>query len=169
LDEPTNNLDIETLTILEDYLKSFRGTVLAVSHDRYFLDKIADKLLIFDGQGEIEESYDSYSGYLQKATELKQAQHHEAKAQQHEEVKQREDEAQKENTKKKLTYAEQIEFDKLEPQIDKLDTQLTALKKELNDSANDYEKLMDFQRQLDEKNQEADKLMERWEYLSQFA
>ncbi len=169
LDEPTNNLDIETLTILEDYLRSFRGTVLAVSHDRYFLDKIAAKLLIFDGQGEIEESYDSYSAYLQKATELKQAKHHEAKAQQHEDVKQREDQAAKESVKTKLTYSEQIEFDKLEPKIDKLDTVLSELKKELNDSSNDYEKLMDYQRQLDEKNQEADKLMERWEYLSQFA
>ncbi|WP_334352796.1 ABC-F family ATP-binding cassette domain-containing protein [Companilactobacillus sp. HBUAS56257] len=166
LDEPTNNLDIETLTILEDYLGSFKGTVLAVSHDRYFLDKVADKLLIFEGQGDIEESYDSYSNYLQKANEKKLAKHHEIKEQKHEEVKKRE---KKSEPKKKLTYAEQKEYEKLEPKIDKLDQQMSDLKDQLNDPANDYQTLMDAQKQLDELNQEADKLMERWEYLSQFA
>lgn len=168
LDEPTNNLDIETLTILENYLESFKGTVLAVSHDRYFLDKVAGKLLIFEGQGEIQESYDSYSGYLQKETEAKQAKHHEDKAQKHEEVKQRAEDIQKSEPKKKLTYAEQIEFDKLEPKIEKLDDEMAELKQQLNDSSNDYEKLMDFQRELDEKTAESDKLMDRWEYLGQF-
>lgn len=166
LDEPTNNLDIETLTILEDYLDSFKGTVLAVSHDRYFLDKVAAKLLIFEGQGEIKESYDSYSGYLQKETEQKQAQHHAVKEQKHEESKQKE--APKSDVKTKLTYAEQMEFDKLEPAIEKLDDELAALRKEVNNPENDYEKLMDFQRQLDEKTAESDKLMDRWEYLGQF-
>jgi ATPase components of ABC transporters with duplicated ATPase domains len=168
LDEPTNNLDIETLTILENYLDSFKGTVLAVSHDRYFLDKVAAKLLIFEGQGQIEESYDSYSGYLAKETAAKQAKHHEDKAQKHEEVKQKAEETQKSEPKKKLTYAEQIEFDKLEPKIEKLDDEMAELKKQLNDSSNDYEKLMDFQRELDEKTAESDKLMDRWEYLGQF-
>ncbi|MGQ2374195.1 ABC-F family ATP-binding cassette domain-containing protein [Companilactobacillus zhachilii] len=168
LDEPTNNLDIETLTILENYLDSFKGTVLAVSHDRYFLDKVAAKLLIFEGQGQIEESYDSYSGYLAKETAAKQAKHHEDKAQKHEEVKQKAEETQKAEPKKKLTYAEQIEFDKLEPKIEKLDDEMAELKKQLNDSSNDYEKLMDFQRELDEKTAESDKLMDRWEYLGQF-
>ncbi|HIY93629.1 ABC-F family ATP-binding cassette domain-containing protein [Companilactobacillus sp. HBUAS56275] len=167
LDEPTNNLDIETLTILEDYLGSFKGTVLAVSHDRYFLDKIADKLLIFEGQGQIEESYDSYSAYLQRATEKKQAKHHEVKEQKHVEAKQKAE--QKTEPKKKLTYAEQKEYEKLEPQIDKLDSEISALQDELNNPDNGYEKLMDCQRELDEKNQEEEKLMERWEYLSQFA
>ncbi|GEO63067.1 ABC-F family ATP-binding cassette domain-containing protein [Companilactobacillus nantensis] len=168
LDEPTNNLDIETLTILENYLDSFKGTVLAVSHDRYFLDKVASKLLIFEGQGQIEESYDSYSGYLERETAAKQAKHHEDKAQKHDEVKQRAEETQKAEPKKKLTYAEQMEFDKLEPKIEKIDDEMAELKQQLNDSSNDYEKLMDFQRQLDEKTAESDKLMDRWEYLGQF-
>lgn len=166
LDEPTNNLDIETLTILENYLDSFKGTVLAVSHDRYFLDKVAAKLLIFEGQGKIEESYDSYSNYLQKATAAKQAKHHAVQEQKHEETKQKA--AEKTDVKKKLTYAEQMEFDKLEPKIEKLDDEMAQLKKELNDPANDYEKLMDFQRELDAKTKESDELMDRWEYLGQF-
>ncbi|PMD70337.1 ABC-F family ATP-binding cassette domain-containing protein [Companilactobacillus nuruki] len=166
LDEPTNNLDIETLTILENYLDSFKGTVLAVSHDRYFLDKVAAKLLIFEGQGKIEESYDSYSEYLQKETEKQQAKHHEIKEQKHEEAK--ENSEIKPEPKKKLTYAEQMEFDKLEPKIEKLDDELAELKKQLNDPSNDYEKLMDYQRELDEKTKESDELMDRWEYLGQF-
>lgn len=167
LDEPTNNLDIETLTILENYLENFKGTVMAVSHDRYFLDKVARKLLIFEGQGDIEESYDSYSGYLEKETEKKQAQHHEVKTQKHVEAKEKEAEA-KPAEKTKLTYAEQMEFDKLEPQIEKLDDEMAKLKEQLNDPKNGYEDLMDFQRQLDEKTAESDKLMDRWEYLGQY-
>ncbi len=167
LDEPTNNLDIETLTILENYLENFKGTVMAVSHDRYFLDKVAHKLLIFEGQGEIEESYDSYSGYLQKETEKKQAQHHEVKAQKHDEAKEKEAQS-KPAEKTKLTYAEQMEFDKLEPKIEKLDDEMAKLKEQLNDPKNGYEDLMDFQKQLDEKTAESDKLMDRWEYLGQY-
>ena len=167
LDEPTNNLDIETLTILENYLENFKGTVMAVSHDRYFLDKVAHKLLIFEGQGEIEESYDSYSGYLQKETEKKQAQHHEVKVQKHDEAKEKEAQS-KPAEKTKLTYAEQMEFDKLEPKIEKLDDEMAKLKEQLNDPKNGYEDLMDFQRQLDEKTAESDKLMDRWEYLGQY-
>ena len=167
LDEPTNNLDIETLTILENYLENFKGTVMAVSHDRYFLDKVAHKLLIFEGQGEIEESYDSYSGYLQKETEKKQAQHHEVKIQKHDEAKEKEAQS-KPAEKTKLTYAEQIEFDKLEPKIEKLDDEMAKLKEQLNNPKNGYEDLMDFQKQLDEKTAESDKLMDRWEYLGQY-
>lgn len=164
LDEPTNNLDIGTLTILEDYLENFKGTVMAVSHDRYFLDKVADKLLIFKGNGKIQESYDSYSNYVQK---MSQEKHQEVKEKKAEEKAERPEK--KETEKTKLTYSEQMEFDKLEPKIEKLDDEITKLKEQLNDDNNDYQKLMDFQRQLDEKNAEADKLMERWEYLGQFA
>ncbi|WP_125767915.1 ABC-F family ATP-binding cassette domain-containing protein [Companilactobacillus furfuricola] len=166
LDEPTNNLDIETLTILENYLDEFKGTVLAVSHDRYFLDKVASKLLIFQGQGIIQESYDSYSGYLKKMDQKEQEKHHQVKEKKVAEQKKVEDSKPKEKTK--LTYAEQKELEKLEPQIEKLDDKISNLKAQLNNDSNDYTKLMDYQRELDEANQEADKMMERWEYLSQF-
>ncbi|WP_318530697.1 ABC-F family ATP-binding cassette domain-containing protein [Companilactobacillus kedongensis] len=164
LDEPTNNLDIGTLTILENYLENFKGTVMAVSHDRYFLDKVADKLLVFKGNGKIQESYDSYSEYVKKMSQEKNEEVKEKKAE--EKVDQP---AKKTAEKTKLTYSEQMEFDKLEPKIEKLDDEITALKKQLTDDNNDYQKLMDYQRELDEKNAEADKLMERWEYLGQFA
>lgn len=64
LDEPTNDLDIATLTVLEDYISKFQGTVITVSHDRYFLDKVADRLLIFDGDGVIEEHRGRFTDYL---------------------------------------------------------------------------------------------------------
>lgn len=166
LDEPTNNLDIETLTILENYLDEFKGTVLAVSHDRYFLDKVASKLLIFQGKGIIKESYDSYSGYLKKMNQLEQEKHHQVKEKKVAEQKKAEESKPQEKTK--LTYAEQKELEKLEPQIEKLDDKISELKSQLNNDSNDYTKLMDYQRELDEANQEADKMMERWEYLSQF-
>lgn len=165
LDEPTNNLDIETLTILEDYIADFKGTVMAVSHDRYFLDKIASKLLIFKGNGRIVESYDSYSGYLKEMAEQEQAKHQETKAKKSAESNENEPKA---TEKTKLTYAEEIEFKKLEPEIERLDDEISDLKQQLNNEGNDYNQLMDYQRQLDEANQKADHLMERWEYLGQF-
>lgn len=165
LDEPTNNLDIETLTILEDYIADFKGTVMAVSHDRYFLDKIASKLLIFKGNGRIVESYDSYSGYLKEMAEQEQAKHQETKAKKSAESNENEPKA---TEKTKLTYAEEIEFKKLEPEIERLDNEISDLKQQLNNEGNDYTQLMDYQRQLDEANQKADHLMERWEYLGQF-
>ncbi|MQS51710.1 ABC-F family ATP-binding cassette domain-containing protein [Companilactobacillus mishanensis] len=166
LDEPTNNLDIGTLTILEDYLERFKGTVLAVSHDRYFLDKVASKLLIFKGQGQIEESYDSYSGYLEKMNQQEVEKHQQNKEKKAEEKS--EESGTKTAEKTKLTYAEQMELNKLEPEIEKLDDEISNLKAQLNDDSNDYQKLMDFQRELDEANKKADTMMERWEYLSQF-
>lgn len=74
LDEPTNDLDIPTINILEEYLQSFEGTIIFVSHDRYFVDKIAQKLYIFRGNGEIMESHKSFSEYLEIENELKEYQ-----------------------------------------------------------------------------------------------
>ncbi|AKP66530.1 ABC-F family ATP-binding cassette domain-containing protein [Companilactobacillus ginsenosidimutans] len=166
LDEPTNNLDIETLTILENYLEDFKGTVLAVSHDRYFLDKVAGKLLIFQGNGKIVESYDSYSGYLEEMNKKEQERHQQTKERKSENAAEAKSENSSEKTK--LTYAEQMELKKLEPQIEKLDDEISKLEAQVNDDSNDYTKLMDFQKQLDEANKKGDELMERWEYLSQF-
>ena len=89
------------------------------------------------------------------------------KTQKHVEAKEKEAQN-KPAEKTKLTYAEQMEFDKLEPQIEKLDDEMAKLKEQLNDPKNGYEDLMDFQRQLDEKTAESDKLMDRWEYLGQY-
>lgn len=138
-DEPTNDLDIYTLELLEDYILNFKGPSLIVSHDRYFLDKICNKLLVFD-DSKIIESNMSFSEYLDsvltsvKSTPLKK-------------------EAIKKEHKKKLSYMEEKELNTLENEIVRFDERISVLKKELNNSSNDYVKLMDYQKELDEINE----------------
>ena len=138
-DEPTNDLDIYTLELLEDYILNFKGPSLIVSHDRYFLDKICNKLLVFD-DSKIIESNMSFSEYLDsaltsvKSTPLKK-------------------EAIKKEHKKKLSYMEEKELNTLENEIARFDERISVLKKELNNSFNDYVKLMDYQKELDEINE----------------
>lgn len=165
LDEPTNDLDIGTLTILEDYLESFSGTVITVSHDRYFLDKVASDLLIFKGQARIERYTGMLTDYLsQEAHDRKES----ATPQKSSANSSTEDKkVSKEKTK--LTYAEQMEFDKLEKEIDDLDERKAELQEEMNNvPGSDYGKLGDLQRQIDEIDQRSEEAMERWEYLGQY-
>lgn len=165
LDEPTNDLDIGTLTILEDYLESFLGTVITVSHDRYFLDKVASDLLIFKGQAQIERYTGMFTDYLsQEAHDRKES----ATPQKSSANSSTEDKkVSKEKTK--LTYAEQMEFDKLEKEIDDLDERKAELQEEMNNvPGSDYGKLGDLQRQIDEIDQRSEEAMQRWEYLGQY-
>lgn len=164
LDEPTNDLDISTLTVLEDYLDHFAGTVITVSHDRYFLDKVADQLLIFKGNGQIQPATGLFTDYLKKAADQPS---HQQKSQQ--KTKQKEAKSQPaKTTKHKLTYKEQMEWRDLEPAIEKLDQRSNELKDEMAANGDNYEKLAELQKELDQVNAENDEKMARWEYLSQF-
>ena len=168
LDEPTNDLDISTLTVLEDYISHFSGTVITVSHDRYFLDKVANRLLIFNGDGDIESHVGLFTDYLKQAanqnkTEKKQA-HVEHAAKKKEEQKP----AEEKTTKKKLTYAEQMEYDQLEKDVDDLDQQISQLKEEMTHLGNDYDKLAETQLKIDDLNKQSDEKISRWEYLSEY-
>lgn len=164
LDEPTNDLDIGTLTILEDYLDSFDGTVITVSHDRYFLDKVADNLLIFKGQAQIERYTGLFTDYLKKEEE--QGREKKTAARPQEKAPEKKPEK-KEKTK--LTYAEQMEFEKLEGEIEELDEKKAELEEEMNSvPGSDYGKLGDLQRQIDEIDRQSEEAMERWEYLGQY-
>lgn len=163
LDEPTNDLDISTLTVLEDYLDHFAGTVITVSHDRYFLDKVADNLLIFKGNGNIERATGRFTDYLkQAAAAAKPASSAPKKA------KPAAQPAQKKKAKHKLTYKEQLEWQDLEPAIEKLDQRSSELQEEMAANGDNYEKLAELQKELDQVNAENDQKMARWEYLSQF-
>ncbi|WP_048950318.1 ATP-binding cassette domain-containing protein, partial [Enterococcus faecium] len=133
LDEPTNDLDIATLTILEDYFRSFPGAVITVSHDRYFLDKVADKLLVFQGNGKQELYYGNMSSYLLKQKETQQpAEKAKPKIQSKEPAE-----------KKKLSYMEQKEWETIEDEIAELEEKISLLQEEMNHQGDNFTRLQE--------------------------
>lgn len=161
LDEPTNDLDVETLTILEEYISQFSGAVIAVSHDRYFLDKIADKLLIFKGQGVIEESYLSLSDYLEKTDR--------SKSEQAESKKKKSDQRIRETKKKQsLTYLEKKEWETIEQDIEELEGKIDALQSEIDQAGSNHVKLNELTEEQTSLNRQLEEKYARWEYLAQY-
>ncbi|AEV95183.1 ABC-F family ATP-binding cassette domain-containing protein [Pediococcus claussenii] len=157
LDEPTNDLDIPTLTVLEDYLAKFNGTVLTVSHDRYFLDKTSDRLLIFEGNGRILNYQKSISDYLAKQSDLSQS--HVSEKKENSKVK---------TLVKKRTYMEQKEWELIEGDIAKLEKTQSRIENQMGETGVDYGKLSELQNELNEINLELSEKMDRWEYLADF-
>lgn len=162
LDEPTNDLDIDTLTILEDYLDTFPGAVITVSHDRYFLDKVAEKLLIFTGNGQIDTYFGSIRTYLEQVKVATAAASVKVKARVEEPV----DTAPK--VKKKLSYMEQKEWETIEETIATLEASIEKLKEDMLHQGSDFGKLQELQRTIDQQATELDEKYARWEYLSEF-
>lgn len=160
LDEPTNDLDIDTLTILEDYIQTFKGAVIAVSHDRYFLDKTMEKLLVFQGEGQITTYFGSMSEYLMTNKE-------QSKKTIKTETKPMKEIEKKEKTK--LTYMEQKEWETIESDIAQLEDRTAHLTEEMNHQGDDFTKLQQLQTELSNAEEELESKMERWEYLSEFA
>ncbi|MGV0001769.1 ABC-F family ATP-binding cassette domain-containing protein [Limosilactobacillus fermentum] len=162
LDEPTNDLDIGTLTVLEDYLDDFSGTVITVSHDHYFLDRVADDLLIFKGQGQIERYTGRFTDYLanqvQTTVPAKKAPVEKKPVAKQAEKKE----------KTKLTYAEQLEWEKINEQIDQLASQQEEIETAMAANGDNYEKLAKLQAQLNQVTKELDDKTARWEYLSDY-
>lgn len=161
LDEPTNDLDIDTLTILEDYLQTFPGAVITVSHDRYFLDKVAEKLLIFEGNAKIQTYFGSINDYLQEQEKELHDKNHETK-----------DIVEVKNVpkeKKKLSYMEQREWETIEDDIASLEEIIELLTQEMNHQGSDFTKLQEIQQEINQKETELEDKMNRWEYLSEWA
>lgn len=174
LDEPTNDLDITTLTILEDYLNSFEGIIIAVSHDRYFLDKLVSRIFVFKGNGIIEQVEGNYTDYRNKLYR-ETGENCNSTAIENGKNKQTEDsptqKSWKANAPKKLkfTYAEQKEFETIDDDIAELENMISELDKAIAEASTDYYEL---NRLMDEKTKtEAvlEEKTERWIYLTELA
>ncbi|MCH7321400.1 ABC-F family ATP-binding cassette domain-containing protein [Solibacillus sp. MA9] len=160
LDEPTNDLDIETLGVLEDFIENFPGVVITISHDRFFLDRIAKKLWILDGQGGVSESLEVYTDYLAKK-EIEQQQV--AK-----EVKQEKTKAEKpKSEKKKLSFKEQKEWETISDDIAKMEEKIMQTEEEISTAGSDFTRLQQLTGDLETYNNEYEQLIERWSYLDE--
>ncbi|MGL5887703.1 MAG: ATP-binding cassette domain-containing protein, partial [Leuconostoc suionicum] len=156
LDEPTNDLDIGTLTVLEDFLSGFAGAVITVSHDRYFLDKVANQLYMFEGNGVVKRFDGLFSDYL--AMDLAKS----APAQKEEKVV-----TDKKPQKKKLTYNEKKEWQTIEDDIASIEQRISEIPEEMAQNGTNYVLLGDLQKELDSLNEALEEKMNRWEYLSE--
>ncbi|MGU7960779.1 ABC-F family ATP-binding cassette domain-containing protein [Streptococcus suis] len=159
LDEPTNDLDIATLTVLEHFLQGFAGPVITVSHDRYFLDKVANKILAFEDSG-IETFFGNYTDYLDEKAFLASS-----SAISLEKPKEKTEKI-KEN-KKRMSYFEKQEWATIEEDIAGLEERIATIESEMLTCGSDFTKLSDLQKELDEKNDLLLEKYERYEYLSE--
>ena len=167
LDEPTNDLDIQTLAILEDYIDEFNGPVITVSHDRYFLDKIADKIFAFEGDGNIEISFGDYTDYSEKKKQtIEDTASETVKASLKDKDKSSEA---KSKAKTKFSYKEQQEFDTIDEKIEQTETKLAQIKIDMEKNAADFVKLAELTKEEERLNSSLEELMERWAYLNELA
>lgn len=165
LDEPTNDLDIQTLTILEDYLDTFAGIVITVSHDRYFLDRIVNRIFAFEEGGHLKQYEGGYTDYLEKVKPV-------AKPEKSKPAKKENNgkKFQKEHQKKlKFTYKEQKEFETIDDDIAKLEEKLEQLDEEIMENATNSGKLAELTEQKEAAQAELDEKMDRWVYLNDLA
>lgn len=162
LDEPTNDLDIPTINILEEYLENFQGALIFVSHDRYFVDKIAKKLFVFTGDGHIMESFQPYTEYLEIEKEIKELSSLEANIAK-EEAQLKKKESTKEKKQIKLTYKDQREYDSLPQEIEKLELKIEQLNECVMDPKCYEDKgLLVVSKELDDTNKIYEEKVERF-------
>lgn len=165
LDEPTNDLDIQTLTILEDYLDDFSGAVIVVSHDRYFLDRVTDKIFDFEGMGIIKQYTGNYSDYIEA---VKESAAEEIKERPKQDKKDR-DEEKKKNKPLKFSFKEQKEYEEIDDKIEKVENQICNMDTQIEGAASDYETLQKLIAEKEELESQLEYLMERWTYLNELA
>ena len=172
LDEPTNDLDIETLTILEDYLDHFAGIVVTVSHDRYFLDRVVRRIFAFEENGTITQYEGGYSDYLKKSgNKLSEMSTISDKKESSRNPDSTSKDTWKKNAPKKLkfSYKEQRDYETIEEDIQKLEEKITSLEKEMEESASNYSRLTELNEEKENAEMALLEKMERWEYLEDLA
>ncbi|WP_424044208.1 ribosomal protection-like ABC-F family protein [Prevotella denticola] len=168
LDEPTNDLDIQTLQILEEYLQDFPGCVIVVSHDRYFMDKVVDHLLVFKGEGEIQDfpgNYTQYREFLKMKTKEEEQKNIQPKKKTAAEPKK----DYHNNTKRKMTFKEKREYEQLSDRISQLEEEQKQLETALCSGRLTVEELTEKSKQLPLLKEELDGLELRWLELSELA
>ena len=168
LDEPTNDLDLPTLSVLENFLSEYQGCLLIVSHDRYFMDRLVDHMFVFEGDGEVRDFPGNYTQYRiwQKEQEKKQA---EAKVKETE-IKKQEAPAQEtaKKEKKKLSYKEQREFEQLEKEIPQLEEEKAQITAKMSDPSLPYEELQKLSARITEVTTQLEEKEMRWLELSEY-
>ena len=171
LDEPTNDLDIPTLSVLEDYLDSFAGAVIAVSHDRYFLDRFAQKIFALEADGHVQPYIGGYTDYEEELRLKNQeaAVNTKDKLNAKMAVDTVQPKVQEAAAKNKLTYAERLELQKLEQEMARSEAELKMLALEMNSCGSNYGKLAELTKQQEQVQAKLDAMEERWLYLSEFA
>lgn len=167
LDEPGNNLDIPTLTILEDYLNSFPGIVITVSHDRYFLDNVVDRIFAFEPGGHLRQYEGGYTDYLEARQRLREKQEEKPKA----EKKKNSEKTWKQNRPEKLkfTFQEKREFETIDEEIAGLEEKLAKLEEDILKNATNSVKLQELTEQKERTEELLDEKMDRWVYLNDLA
>ena len=161
LDEPTNDLDIITLNVLEEYLQNFKGCVIVVSHDRYFMDKVVDHLMVFNGQGDIRDFPGNYSDY-RNWKEAKEQKEKEAEKPQEEKTARV-----RLNDKRKMSFKEKREFEQLEKEIAELEAEKTQIEELLCSGTLSVDELTEKSKRLPEVNDMIDEKTMRWLELSE--
>lgn len=172
LDEPTNDLDIQTLSILEDYLDSYEGIVITVSHDRYFLDRIVERIFAFEGNGVIKQYEGGFTDYKEASKEREESSQIITKSKQI--VTESNDgnvtsKGKPKESKLKFSYMEQKEYDEIDGVIAKLEDHIEELDKQIEQSSTDYSKLNEFMTQKEKLEKELEEKMDRWVYLNDLA
>ena len=165
LDEPSNDLDIATVTILEDYLNSFEGIVVAVSHDRYFLDNVVDRIFELDGNGGVTQYEGGYTDYLNARGEQRKETEEAEKSRKNEAG----DWKKPRQEKLKFTYKEQKEYEGIDDEISSLEAKLEKLDQDMMANATNSMKLTELTREKDKTEKELEEKMERWVYLNDLA
>ena len=164
LDEPTNDLDIKTLQILEEYLQDFPGCVIVVSHDRYFMDKVVDHLLVFKGEGQIQDFPGNYTQYRQWTTLLPKAEAEKTAADNEKKAK---NASYRNDTRRRMTYKERMEFQQTEKDIAALTAEKESIEQELSSGDISVERITELSKRLPTLTQELDEKELRWLELSE--
>lgn len=169
LDEPSNDIDIPTLTILEDYLDSFSGIVVAVSHDRYFLDNMADRIFAFEGEGRLVQYEGGYTDYLEAYERKQSVSSQGGTSAETEKKSSRNDWKQNRKEKLKFSYKEEREFETIDEDIEKLEEKIASLEADMMKNATNSGKLREIVEEKEAAEKALEEKMDRWVYLNDLA